>query len=61
MARRFSYSAPRVFFDQTRYVADENSDICEVTVKRAGSDLSRPSSVVIRSKKTSPVSAKGMG
>ena len=57
----FSYSEPRVYFDQTRYLVDENSDICEVTVKRAGSDLFRPSMVVIRSKKTNPVSAKGMG
>jgi hypothetical protein len=38
---------------------DENADICHVTVKRAGSDLSKAASVVIRSKKTNPVSAKG--
>jgi hypothetical protein len=54
-----SYSEPRVYFDKTRYMVDENTDICQVTVKRAGSDLTRPSSVIIRSKKTNPVSAKG--
>ena len=54
-----SYPEPRVYFDRAKYIVDENADICQVTVKRAGSDLSRPSSVVIRSKKTHPVSAKG--
>lgn len=48
-----------MYFDRARYQVDENSDICQITVKRSGSDLSRDSSVVVRSKKTIPVSAKG--
>lgn len=54
-----SHSEPRVFFEKTRYIVDEDADSCEVAVRRAGSDLSRPSSVIIRSRKTHPLSAKG--
>ena len=55
----FINSEPRVYFERAKYIVDENADICHVTVKRAGSDLSKAASVVIRSKKTNPVSAKG--
>lgn len=49
---------PRIRFHSAKYVVDENADVCKVIVRRTGSDLSRPTSVVVRSKKTNPISAK---
>lgn len=57
----FLFLEPRVYFDRVIYEVDENADICQVTVKRTGSDLSKHASVVVRSKKTSPPAAKGTG
>ena len=56
----YLFLEPKIRFQSIRRVVDENTDVCKVTVRRTGSDLSRPSSVVVRSKRTNPVSAEGM-
>lgn len=54
------FTEPRIRFQSVRYVVDENTDICKVAVKRTGSDLSRLTSVVVMSKRTTPISAEGI-
>lgn len=54
------FAEPRFFFEKAKYVIDESADFCEIVVKRFGSDLSQPSSVIVKSRKTNPLSAQGV-
>ncbi|XP_004711328.1 FRAS1-related extracellular matrix protein 2, partial [Echinops telfairi] len=48
---------PTFYFSAVEYSVDEHAGSVEVQVWRAGTDLSRPSSVTVRSRKTDPPSA----
>ncbi|KAM5147251.1 FRAS1-related extracellular matrix protein 2 [Callospermophilus lateralis] len=48
---------PSFYFGNVQYSVDESSGHVEVQVWRTGTDLSRPSSVTVRSRKTDPPSA----
>ncbi|XP_075419717.1 FRAS1-related extracellular matrix protein 2 [Tenrec ecaudatus] len=48
---------PTFYFGAVEYSVDERAGSVEVQVWRAGTDLSRPSSVTVRSRKTEPPSA----
>lgn len=50
---------PIFYFGDVQYSVDESSGYVEVQVWRTGSDLSRPSSVTVRSRKMEPPSADG--
>ncbi|VTJ65579.1 Hypothetical predicted protein [Marmota monax] len=50
---------PSFYFGNVQYSVDESSGHVEVQVWRTGTDLSRPSSVTVRSQKTDPPSADG--
>ena len=50
---------PTVYFGSGDYEVDESAGFVEVAVWRTGTDLSKPSSVTVRSKKSSPKSAGG--
>ena len=52
-------SEPKLFFDHTRYSVDESAGKIDVILRRTGTDLSKSSSVVVRSRQTDPISAKG--
>ncbi|KAK7098028.1 hypothetical protein V1264_004919 [Littorina saxatilis] len=48
---------PTVYFGSGDYAVDESEGFVEVAVWRTGTDLSKPSSVTVRSKKSKPKSA----
>ncbi|KFO26836.1 FRAS1-related extracellular matrix protein 2 [Fukomys damarensis] len=48
---------PTFYFGDMQYSVDESAGHVEVQVWRVGTDLSRPSSVTVRSRKTDPASA----
>lgn len=50
---------PVFYFGDVRYSVDESAGYVEVRVWRTGTDLSRSSSVTVRSRKTDPPSAEG--
>ncbi|XP_060050888.1 FRAS1-related extracellular matrix protein 2 isoform X2 [Erinaceus europaeus] len=50
---------PNFYFGDLEYSVDESAGYVEVRVWRTGMDLSRPSSVTVRSRKTDPPSADG--
>lgn len=50
---------PVFYFGDVEYSVDESAGSVDVHVWRAGTDLSRPSSVTLRSQKTDPPSASG--
>ncbi|XP_060554877.1 FRAS1-related extracellular matrix protein 2-like isoform X2 [Ruditapes philippinarum] len=49
---------PKFYFDREHYHVDEGVGTFEVKVWKTGTDLSRPSSVTVRSRKTEPMSAE---
>ncbi|XP_053399449.1 FRAS1-related extracellular matrix protein 2-like isoform X2 [Mercenaria mercenaria] len=49
---------PKFYFDRELYHVDENVGMLEVKVWKTGTDLSRPSSVTVRSRRTEPMSAE---
>ena len=53
------YLEPKVFFDRLRYSVDESVGKIDINLKRTGTDLSKPSSVFVRSRQTDPISARG--
>lgn len=53
-------SAPQFFFSKQEYNVDESAGQLEISVKREGSDLSKPSSVTVTSRRTDPTSAEGL-
>lgn len=59
MAPVLSSPEPVVYFGHMEYSVDESAGSVAVHVWRAGTDLSRPSSVTLRSQKTDPPSAHG--
>lgn len=48
-----------MYFGSGDYEVDESEGFVEVAVWRTGTDLSKPSSVTVRSKKSKPKSAEG--
>ena len=48
-----------MFFDPPRYFVDESIGKIDVILRRTGTDLSKPSSVFVRSRQTDPISATG--
>lgn len=56
----FIFSEPKFYFDRSDYQVDESVGSLEVKVWKTGTDLSRPSSVTVRSRKTEPISAEGI-
>lgn len=48
-----------MFFEPPRYAADESVGKIDVVLRRTGTDLSKPSSVFVRSRQTDPISARG--
>lgn len=50
---------PAFYFGDTQYSVDESASYVELQVWRTGTDLSKPSSVTVRSRKTEPPSADG--
>ncbi|PVD34550.1 hypothetical protein C0Q70_05825 [Pomacea canaliculata] len=50
---------PTVYLGSEEYSVDESDGFVEVAVWRTGTDLSRPSSVTVRSRKTKPRTAEG--
>lgn len=52
-------SEPQFSFERSEYVVDESEQQLEVGIRRTGTDLSKPSSVTIRSRMTNPKSAQG--
>lgn len=50
---------PKMFFDPPRYSVDESVGKFEVTLRRNGTDLSKSSTVFVRSRQTNPISATG--
>ena len=55
----FCVAEPTVYFGSGDYEVDESEGFVEVAVWRTGTDLSKPSSVTVRSKKSNPKSAEG--
>ena len=57
----FTYLAlePKIFFDPSSYAVDESVGKMQVVLRRNGTDLSRSSSVFVRSRQTDPISARG--
>ncbi|XP_071125097.1 extracellular matrix protein 3-like [Mytilus edulis] len=53
-----SVDAPQFFFSKKEYNVDESAGQLEISVKREGSDLSKPSSVTVTSRQTDPTSAE---
>ncbi|XP_062308992.1 FRAS1-related extracellular matrix protein 2-like [Osmerus eperlanus] len=53
-----SFVAPVFYFGEAEYRVDESDGQVEVRVWRTGTDLSKPASVTVRSRKTEPVSAE---
>lgn len=49
---------PVFYFDESEYMVDESAGELEVKVWKTGTDLSRPSSVTVRSRQLKPVSAE---
>ncbi|XP_062590289.1 extracellular matrix protein 3-like [Saccostrea cucullata] len=49
---------PQFSFERSEYVVDESEKQIEVGIRRSGTDLSKPSSVTIRSRMTNPKSAQ---
>lgn len=50
---------PAFYFGDTQHSVDESAGYVEVQVWRTGTDLTKPSSVTVRSRKTEPPSADG--
>jgi len=48
------------YFEHSVYTVDESGRELEVNVRRTGSDLSRPASVTVRSRRTDPKTAEGI-
>lgn len=55
----FFITEPQFSFEKSEYVVDESEQQVEVGIRRSGTDLSKPSSVTIRSRMTNPKSAQG--
>lgn len=53
------FPEPVFYFGEVEYPVDESAGYVEVRVWRTGTDLSRSSSVTVRSRKTDPPSADG--
>jgi hypothetical protein len=53
------WTEPIFYFGDAQYSVEESAGYVEVRVWRMGTDLSRPSSVTVRSRKTDPPSADG--
>lgn len=53
------FPEPKIFFDNSHYYVDENVGKFGVTLRRTGTDLSKPSSVFARSRQNDPISARG--
>ena len=51
-------SEPVFYFQESEYMVDESAGELEVKVWKTGTDLSRPSSVTVRSRQLKPVSAE---
>ena len=49
-----------MYFGESQYSVDESDGFVEVKVWRTGTDLSKPSSVTVRSRRTDPKSAEGV-
>ncbi|XP_071087584.1 FRAS1-related extracellular matrix protein 2-like [Haliotis cracherodii] len=49
---------PTFYFGESEYSVDESDGFVEIKVWRTGTDLSKPSSVTVRSRRTDPPSAK---
>lgn len=49
---------PKFYFDQMEYIADESITTLDIKVWKTGTDLSRPSSVTVKSRKSEPPSAE---
>ncbi|XP_028833637.1 FRAS1-related extracellular matrix protein 3 isoform X2 [Denticeps clupeoides] len=49
---------PSLFFGETGYTVDESSGYVEIRVWRTGTDLSKTATVMVRSRKSEPVSAE---
>ena len=54
----FIFSEPIFYFGSSEYMVDESAGYLEVKVWKTGTDLSRPSSVTVRSRQLKPVSAE---
>lgn len=52
-------SEPQFSFERSEYMVDESEQQLKVGIRRTGTDLSKPSSVTIRSRMTNPKSAQG--
>lgn len=52
-------SEPKFSFERSEYMVDESEQQLKVGIRRTGTDLSKPSSVTIRSRMTNPKSAQG--
>ena len=52
------FSEPIFYFGSSEYMVDESAGYLEVKVWKTGTDLSRPSSVTVRSRQLKPVSAE---
>ena len=52
-------SEPQFYFSHLDYHVDESAEELQIMVMRAGSDLSQPSSVTVRSRQIDPISAEG--
>lgn len=52
-------SEPQFSFERSEYMVDESEKQLKVGIRRTGTDLSKPSSVTIRSRMTNPKSAQG--
>lgn len=50
---------PQFSFERSEYMVDESEQQLKVGIRRTGTDLSKPSSVTIRSRMTNPKSAQG--
>lgn len=53
-------AAPVFYFSDTEYHVDESQGHVDVRVWRTGTDLSKPATITVRSRKTDPVSAEGI-
>jgi hypothetical protein len=52
-------SEPQFYCSHLDYHIDESDEELQISVMRAGSDLSQPSSVTVRSRQIDPISAEG--